>query len=91
MQIKNQFKNTIVNYDKVRHIRIESNENQFDIVVKYAKDDEESIGTYESYLRTQEILDEITMEYKKVARVDTQGNRQPRFYSIPKVYCMPEK
>lgn len=91
MLIVNQDKNSIINFKRINFIKIESSDNKFDIEMNYDGDYWDVIGTYESYKRSQEILIEITQEFKKVARVDTQGNRQPRFYSIPKVYYMPEK
>lgn len=89
MLIVNQDKNIIINFKRINFIKIESNENEFDIEINYADEEWDVIATYDSYERAQEVLQEITQEYKKVARVDEQNNRQPRFYNIPKVYYMP--
>lgn len=91
MLIVNQDKNSIINFKRVNFINIESSENKFDIEMKYADDEWDVIATYDSYERAQEVLQEITQEFKKVARVDEQNNGNPRFYNIPKVYEMPEK
>lgn len=91
MLIVNQDKNSIINFKRVNFINIESSENKFDIEMKYADDEWDVIATYDSYERAQEVLQEITQEFKKVARVDEQGKGKPRFYNIPKVYEMPEK
>ena len=91
MLIVNQDKNIIINFKRINFIKIESSENEFDIEINYADNKWDVIATYDSYERAQEVLQEITQEYKKVARVDEQNNRQPRFYNIPKVYYMPEK
>lgn len=91
MLIVNQDKNIIINFKRINFMKIESNENEFDIEINYSDDEWDVIATYDSYERSQEVLQEITQEYKKVARVDEQNNRQPRFYNIPKVYYMPEK
>lgn len=91
MLIVNQDKNLSMNYKRINFLKVESNENEFDIVANYANDKEISIATYNSYDRAQEILLEVTNEYKKMARVDEQNNGRPRFYNIPKVYEMPEK
>lgn len=91
MLIVNQDKNLSMNYKRINFLKVESNENEFDIVANYANDKEISIATYDSYDRAQEILLEVTNEYKKMARVDEQNNGRPRFYNIPKVYEMPEK
>ncbi len=91
MLIVNQDKNSIINFKNINFIKIESSENKFDIEMNYDGDYWDVIGTYDSYERSQKILIEITQEFKKVARVDTQGNRNPRFYTIPRVYYMPEK
>lgn len=91
MLIVNQDKNSIINLKTINFINIESSENEFDIEINYGDDNWADIGTYDNYERAQEILVEITQEYKKVLRVDEQNNRQPKFYSTPKVYFMPEK
>lgn len=91
MLIVNQNKNSIINFKRVNFINIESSENEFDIEMNYADDEWDVIATYDSYERAQEVLQEITQEFKKVARVDEQNNGRPRFYNIPKVYEMPEK
>ena len=79
MLIVNQDKNSIINLKRVNFINIESDD-EWDV-----------IATYDSYERAQEVLQEITKEFKKVARVDEQNKGNPRFYNIPKVYEMPEK
>lgn len=91
MLIVNKDKNLSMNFKRINFLKVESNENEFDIVANYANDKEISIATYDSYDRAQEILLEVTNEYKKMARVDEQNNGRPRFYNIPKVYEMPEK
>lgn len=91
MLIVNKDKNVTMNFKRINFLKIESNENEFDIVANYANDKEISIATYDSYNRAQEVLQEITHEFKKVARVDEQNNGNPRFYNIPRVYEMPEK
>lgn len=91
MLIVNKDKNISMNFKRINFLKVESNENEFDIVANYANDKEISIATYDSYGRAQEILLEVTNEYKKMARVDEQNNGRPRFYNIPKVYEMPEK
>lgn len=91
MLIVNQDRNLSINFKRINFLKVESNENEFDIVANYANDKEISIATYDSYDRVQEILLEVTNEYKKMARVDEQNNGRPRFYNIPKVYEMPEK
>lgn len=91
MLIVNQDRNSIINFKRVNFINIESSENKFDIEINYADDEWEVIATYDSYERAQEVLQEITQEFKKVARVDEQGKGKTRFYNIPKVYEMPEK
>ena len=91
MLIVNQDKNSIINFKRVNFINIESSENKFDIEINYADDEWDVIATYDSYERAQEVLQEITQEFKKVARVDEQNKGTPKFYNIPKVYEMPEK
>lgn len=90
MLIINQDNNIIINFKRVNLIKIESSENNFDIEINYANDEWEVIATYDSYEKAQEVLKEITQEYKKVLRVDEQNNRQPKFYNTPKIYYMPK-
>lgn len=91
MLIVNQDKNSIINFKRVNFINIESSENKFDIEMNYADDEWDVIATYDNYERAREVLQEITQEFKKVARVDEPNKGNPRFYNIPKVYEMPEK
>lgn len=91
MLIVNQDKNSIINFKRVNFINIESSENKFDIEMNYADDEWDVIATYDSYERAQEVLQEITHEFKKVARVDEQNKGNPRFYNIPRVYEMPKE
>lgn len=91
MLIVNQYKNAIINFNRINFIKIESDEDKFDIAINYDSDYWDIMGIYDSYERAQEILIEITQEYKKVARVAEQNSKEPKFYSIPRVYEMPKE
>lgn len=94
MLILGQDGDTIINFERINLIKIESSENEFDIEINYADDEWDVIGTYESFDRAKEIIAELINTYLKVARVENascKGKKEPKFYNIPKVYYMPKK
>lgn len=92
MLIVSQNKDVIVNLQRVNFIKIEPDENEFDIEINYGDDYWDVIGTYDSYEKCKEILNVITQEFKRlVLKVNRQNTMQSEFYNIPKVYYMPEK
>lgn len=92
MLIVSQNKDVIVNLQRINFIKIDPNENEFDIEINYGNDDWIFIGTYDSYEKCKEILNAITQEFKRVVlKVNRQNTMQSEFYNIPKVFYMPEK
>lgn len=91
MIIVSQNKDVIINFERVNFIKIEPDQNEFDIEINYGEDYWDVIGTYDSYEKAKEVLKEIVKEYKRVLTTFNKGNGQQRFYNIPKVYYMPEK
>ena len=95
MLILGQNGDTIINFERINLIKIESSENEFDIEINYANDKWDVIGTYESFERAKEIIAELINTYLKVVRVvenaSCKGRKEPKFYNIPKVYYMPKE
>lgn len=94
MLILGQNGDTIINFERINLIKIESSENEFDIEINYADDKWDVIGTYESFERAKEIIAELINTYLKVARVENascKGGKEPKFYNVPKVYHMPKE
>jgi hypothetical protein len=92
MLIVSQNKDVIVNLQRVNFIKIEPDENEFDIEINYGDDYWDVIGSYDSYEKCKEILNAITQEFKRlVLKVNRQNTMQSEFYNIPKVYYMPDR
>lgn len=94
MLILGQDGDTIINFERINLIKIESSENEFDIEINYADDEWEVIGNYESFERAKEIIAELINTYLKVARVENascKDGKEPKFYNVPKVYYMPKE
>ncbi len=84
MIIVSQDEKHIVNFEKIKEIRINSyNCLMADIYSDY----ELRLGNYKTEERAKEILQEIVSEYKKYATISNiSGNDIRGIYDIPKVY-----
>lgn len=89
MLIVSQNKDAIINFDNIANLVVI--ENNIASICNVEETTGITIAEYKNEERAKEVLQEITQEFKKVARVDEQGKGKPRFYNIPKVYEMPEK
>lgn len=91
MIIVNQHEDVIINFEKLNFIKIEADENDFDIVMNYDGDYWDVIGTYESYERAQEILRAIVNVYKKCILSVDPRTKTTTYAMAPRVYEMPKK
>ena len=91
MLILNQDKNAIICFERMNFIKIESDENEFDIVINYDGDYWDTIGTYESYERAQEILKMIVNTYKRIVLSIDPRTKTTTYDMAPRIYEMPEK
>ena len=95
MLILGQDGDTIINFERINLIKIESSENEFDIEINYADDEWDVIGTYESFKRAKEILKEIVnattiepINNKRITKDDFDMYMKVLRFNI---YKMPEK
>jgi len=94
--IVSQDKETIVNFDNIAHIFIEKGS---ETTIGYGKMSgcTETLGHYETEERAKEVLQEIVAKYldyvKTGGRFDYKAlnNTTEHYYSLPKVYEMPEE
>lgn len=98
MIIVGQDKDLILNFDRVNFIKIEPDENDFDIEINYADDDWDVIATYKSFERAQEVLKEIVSRYSEYLRLQGgpavlqgQNDVAPAIFNVPKIYEMPKE
>ena len=98
MIIVSQTRDVIVNFERINYIKIEPDQNEYDIEINYGDDYFDVIGTYDSFERAQEILNEIVKKYSEYLKLEGgpailqgQTDIQPNIFNIPKIYKLPEK
>ncbi len=100
MFVIGQHKDLIVNLERVNFIKIEPDENDFDIEINYADDDWDVIGTYNSFERAKEVLEEmterivLTQRFGAICIPERQDNMVMDMYDKEKplfIYEMPKE
>ena len=83
MLIVSQNKDVIVNLQRVNFIKIEPDENEFDIEINYGDDYWDVIGSYVSYEKCKEILNAIKQEFKR-GKSRTKSKAKSWTHTIPR-------
>ena len=63
MIIVGQTRDVIINFKRINFLKIEADENEYDIEMNYDDDNWDVIGTYDSFERAKEVLNDLVNSF----------------------------
>ncbi len=92
MIIVSQTRDAIINFKRINFIKIEADENEYDIEINYGDDNWDVIGTYDNFERAKEVVQEITrlISVTKINATYQEAMVEMEFKKMLR-YEMPEK
>ena len=91
MIIVSQTRDVIVNFERINYIKIEPDQNEYDIEINYGDDYFDVIGTYDSFEEAKRILQSIVAHYAQYQATTSKAYGIEGVFIPPKIYKLPAK
>ena len=91
MIIVSQTRDVIVNFERINFIKIEADQNDYDIEINYGDDNWDVIGSYDSFEEAKEILMKIVARFAQYNAIRSRANGTEGTFIPPKIFKLPSR